>query len=265
MASRDELLNATVGRRVADLRKRKGLSQSELAFRLARRRTQAWMSNVESGSRSMSSEDLVNVAATLETTVGELFSNLSTSPRGGAKSLTEFMTELDSRIPLEMPVYLQRDIGKTDKVPIDYHFAANAPNSPVFYSAQLHERIKALSMVVIEGYYEEPRLQPSDLVALNSSMSPVYDPDARLTDRVMIKLPEPYDGFQVHAGVINSSSREVTFQLVGRDPVVFGVHEYELLGVLIWRRTDYHPSMTRTWFQRKFGITKDDRGFEREP
>ena len=262
MASRDELLNSTIGRRVADLRKRKGLSQSELALRLARKRTQAWMSNVESGSRSMSSEDLVNVASALETTVGELFSNLSNSPAGGRKPLNEFMNELDSRIPLEMPVYLQGDIGKTDKTAIDYHFAANAPNSPVFYSDQLHERIKALSMVVIEREYDDPRLQPSDLVALNRSMSPVYDPDARLTDRVMIKLPEPYDGIQVHAGVINSSAREVAFKMVGRDPVVFAVHEYEHLGVLIWRRTDYHPSMTRTWFHRKFGITKDDRAVE---
>ena len=262
MSTRVEFLNSTVGRRVAELRKRKGLSQSELASRLARKRTQAWMSNVESGSRSMNSEDLVNVAITLETTVGELFAKLSTSSVGGPKPLNEFINELDSRIPLEMPVYLQRDIGKTDKIPIDYHFAANAPNSQVFYSAQLHERIKALSMVVVERYYESPRLQPSDIVALNSSMSPVYHPDARVTDRVMIKLPEPYDGIQVHAGVINSSSGEVAFEMVGRDPVVFAVNEYELLGVLIWRRTDYQPSMTRTWFQREFGIAKDDRKIE---
>ena len=86
MASRDEILNSTVGRRVADLRKRKGLSQSELASRLARKRTQAWMSNVESGSKSMNSEDLVNVAITLETTVGELFSNVANSPAGGGEN-----------------------------------------------------------------------------------------------------------------------------------------------------------------------------------
>ena len=258
MTARDEILNSTIGRRVADLRKRKGLSQSELAFGLARRRTQAWMSNVESGSRSMTSEDLVNVAATLGTTVGELFINFSNSRVGGPKPLNEFLTELDSRIPLEMPVYLQRDIGKTDKIPIDHHFASNAPSSQVFYSDQLHERIKALSMVVIERYYEEPRMHPSDLVALNSSMSPAYHPDIRLTDRVMIKLHEPFDGILAHAGLINSSSKEVVLQIVGRDPVVFAVQEYELLGVLIWRRTDYHPSMTRTWFQRKFGIAKDD-------
>ena len=262
MATRDELLNSTVGRRVADLRKRKGLSQSELAFRLARRRTQAWMSNVESGFRSMSSEDLVNVASTLETTVGELFSNLSNSPLGGPKPLNEFMSELDSRIPLEMPVYLQRDIGKTDKVPVDYHFASKAPNNPVFNNAQLYERIKALSVVVVERFYEDPRLQPSDLVALNSSMSPVYDPDPRVTDRVMIKLHEPYDGIQVHAAAMSSSSGEVAFELVGRDRVVLADDEFELLGVLIWRRTDYQPSMTRTWLQRKFKIVKDDRPVE---
>ena len=259
MAARDKILDSIIGRRVADLRKRKGLSQSELAFSLDRRRTQAWMSNVESGARSMSSEDLVNVAATLGTTVGDLFSHLSNSAAGGPKPLNEFLTELSSSIPLEMPVYLQRDIGKTDKIPIDHHFASQAPSNQVFYSDQLHERIKALSIVVVEEFYEHPRMQPSDLVALNSLMSPAYNPDARLTDRVMIKLPDLHNGFQVHVGLMNSYSGDVGFQIVGRDPVVFAVHEYDLLGVLIWRRTDYHPSMTRTWFHRKFGIIKDDR------
>ena len=35
MSIRDEILHSGIGRRVAELRKRKGLSQSELASRLA--------------------------------------------------------------------------------------------------------------------------------------------------------------------------------------------------------------------------------------
>ena len=261
MASRDEFLNSTVGRRVADLRKRKGLSQSELASRLARKRTQAWMSNVESGSRSMNSEDLVNVAITLETTVGELFSNVANSPAGGVKPLVEFMSELVTHMPIEMPVYLQQDVDKTDSTPIDYNFASKAPANELFNKVQLRARWKSLSMMVIERYYESPRLQPSDLIAFNNSMVPVYDPDERVSDRVLIKLYEPYDGIYVHPGLINSSG-EVEFEIVGRDPVVFAGNEFELLGVVIWRRTDYVPSARRTWLQRKFGITKDDRMIE---
>ena len=262
MATRDEFLNSTVGNRVAELRKRKGLSQSELASQLARKRTQAWMSNVESGSRNMNSADLVNVAATLETTVGELFSNLSNSPEGGPKPLNEFMTELDTRMPIEMPVYLQRDIGKMDKLPIDYHFASKAPSKEVFTNVQLRTRKVDLSVMVVERYYEEPWSQPSDFVAINGSAVPVYDSDVRVTDRVLIKLHEPYDGIQVHLGLMASSSGEVTFGIVGREPVVFADNEFELLGVVIWRRTDYRPAVMRTWLQRKYGIAKDDRKVE---
>ena len=258
MATRDEFLNSTVGRRVADLRKRKGLSQSELASRLARKRTQAWMSNVESGSRSMNSEDLVNVAITLETTVGELFSNVANSTTGGVKPLVEFMSELVTHMPVEVPVYLQQDVGKTDNVPIDYNFASKAPANELFNKVQLRARWKSLSMMVVERYYESPRLQPSDLIAFNNSMAPVYDPDARISDRVLIKLYEPYAGIYVHPGLIKSSG-EVEFEIIGRDPVVFASNEFELLGVMVWRRTDYVPSARRTWLQRKFGITKDDR------
>ena len=116
-------------------------------------------------------------------------------------------------------------------------------------------------MMVVERYYQRPRLQPSDLIAFNNSMVPVYDPDERVTDRVLIKLYEPYDGIYVHPGLINSSG-EVEFEIVGRDPVVFASNEFEFLGVVIWRRTDYRPSLLRTWLQRKFGITKDDRRIE---
>ena len=264
MASRDEILNSTVGRRVADLRKRKGLSQSELASRLPRKRTQAWMSNVESGSRSMNSEDLVNVAITLETTVGELFSNVANSPVGGVKPLVEFMSELVTHMPIEMPVYLQQDVGKTNSAPIDYNFASKAPANELFNKVQLRARWKTLSMMVVERYYQRPRLQPSDVIAFNNSMAPVYDSDERISDRVLIKLYEPYDGIYVHPGLIKSSG-EVEFEIEGRDPVVFAGSEFELLGVVIWRRTDYAPSARRTWLQRKFGITKDDRSFQNLP
>ena len=68
----------------------------------------------------------------------------------------------------------------------------------------------------------------------------------------------------MHPGLIKLSG-EVEFEIVGRSPVVFASNEFELLGVMIWRRTDYVPSARRIWLQRKFGITKDDRSFQDLP
>jgi hypothetical protein len=45
----------------------------------------------------------------------------------------------------------------------------------------------------------------------------------------------------------------------GRDPVVFDDHEFEILEVLILRRTLYRASTMRAWVQRQFGITKEER------
>ena len=41
--------------------------------------------------------------------------------------------------------------------------------------------------------------------------------------------------------------------------VLFARDAFEVLGVLVMRRTLYRSSIIRTWLQRQFGITKDER------
>jgi|APSaa5957512535_1039671.scaffolds.fasta_scaffold40049_2 transcriptional regulator with XRE-family HTH domain len=258
MSTRGEILHSVVGRRVAKLRKQKGLSQSELASRLARKRTQAWMSTVESGSRNMNTEDLVDVATILEVSVGELFNDLSTSSAGVPKSLREFLSELDTHLPIEMPVYLQRDIGKSTPLPIDYQYASSVPSNKIFNKSHPLAKTGSMSVMVVERYYKFPNLDPTDLITFTGTLVPVPDPDARATDRVLIKLNEPYDGLHVHPGLIKAAG-QVETTISGRDPVVFEDHEFEILGVLILRRTLYRASTMRAWIQRQFGITKEER------
>ena len=261
MSTSGDFLYSTVGRRVAALRKRKGMSQSELASRMIRNRTQAWVSTVESGSRSMNTQDLVDVANILEVPIGELFSDLSISSTGSPKSLSEFLSEFNSHLPLEMPVYLQRDLGNPNSSPIDYQYASSVPSNRLFSKNNLKPHAGDLNVMVVERYYSSPNLDPTDLLTFTETSLPVPDPDARATDRVLIKLHEPYEGLHVHPGLITVSGKVET-TISGREPVAFVDHEFEILGVLILRRTLYRASIMRTWFQRQFGITKEERLLE---
>ncbi len=115
--------------------------------------------------------------------------------------------------------------------------------------------------MVVERYYSSPKLDPTDLLTYTGTYVPFPDPDIRATDRVLIKLAEPYDGLHVHPGLIRVSG-EVETTITGREPVVFSDDEFEILGVLILRRTHYRTSVVRTWIQRRFGIIKEERLIE---
>jgi transcriptional regulator with XRE-family HTH domain len=73
MTAASEILYATLGKRIAALRKQNRLSQSELAGLLPQKRTQAWISNIESGQRNISAFDLFEIASALDHSVEYLF------------------------------------------------------------------------------------------------------------------------------------------------------------------------------------------------
>lgn len=194
MSVESEILYATVGRRIAELRKQKGLSQVELAASLSRRRTQAWISTVESGRRNVNAYDLVEFAAALDTSIGELFSGHSQPLGPTPKSLNGILNELGAHLPIEMPVYLQRDLGQSNPDPIDYQYASTVPGRLVFNANRSLEFESALSTVVIERSYVAPNLEPTDFLTYSKTLIPHPDPDVRVADRILIKLEEPYDG-----------------------------------------------------------------------
>lgn len=58
--------------RIAALRKRRKFSQAELAKLLPKKRTQAWISTVESGQRNISALDMFEIATALGYPVEDL-------------------------------------------------------------------------------------------------------------------------------------------------------------------------------------------------
>jgi transcriptional regulator with XRE-family HTH domain len=249
---------SNIGRRIAERRKQQGLSQNVLASRLSRRRTQAWLSTVESGQRQINAGDLYEISALLETSVGKLFSDQDGSSSSPIQSLNDLLSEVSGRLPIEMPVYLQRDFGKPNIAPVDYHYASAVPSRSVFRSAYPSVNSDAMSMMVVERYYRVPRMNPSDLLTYNVGMMPVATAEVRTPDRILISLVEPLAGFIVHPGIINSSG-EAEISLSTKKTAVFSNDEFEILGVINVRRNLYPSSIIRTWLQRQYGITKDER------
>ncbi len=258
MTTETEILYSLIGRRIAELRKHKGLTQAGLASRLSRKRSQVWMSTVESGHRSVNANDLFEIASILEATVGDLYSTLSQTPSSSLKSLRDTVSELDSRLPIEMPVYLQRNLGEKNPTPVDYQYMCKLPEGSVFNTDHAVSQGGNLSAMVVERYYDSPKVEPTDLLTYSDILTPQSDPDGRVTDRILVRLKEPFVGMDVHPCLINPSG-DAEMTLSGHQKTVFPAGTYEILGVLVLRRTLYRTSTMRTWIQRQFGIVKDER------
>jgi transcriptional regulator with XRE-family HTH domain len=258
MTTEAEILHGLIGRRIAELRKVKGLSQSELASRLSQRRTQAWVSTVESGRRNVNINDLFEIAAIFDSSIGELTDTPFGSSGKSPNSLGSVLRELTTRLPIEMPVYLQRDLGKPNVEPIDFQYTSAAPGRSIFDTNNLMAQEGASNVMVVERYYSSPKLDPTDLVTYSRVLIPHPDPDVRVADRILARLHEPHAGMSVHPCLIRSSGEAET-TLSGHPTTVFASDSYDFLGVLVLRRTLYGSSVIRTWLQRQFGITKDER------
>jgi transcriptional regulator with XRE-family HTH domain len=258
MTAASEILYATLGKRIAALRKQNRLSQSELAGLLPQKRTQAWISNIESGQRNISAFDLFEIASALDHSVEYLYA--TTPVRHGAvpRSLGSILNELTAHLPNEAPIYLQRDAGNPDADPVDFIYGSPSSTGSLFDHSHSLAAAEVLGAIVIERYYTEPRLEPTDLVTYNGAIAPRPNPDDRVTDRILVKLNEPYDGLTVHPCLITPSGDAET-TITGKKTIVFSPKSFEFLGVLTLRRTLYLPSTRRAWLQRNFGIVKDER------
>jgi len=262
MLTQNESLNLSVGQRISELRKKKGLSQSELASRLSHRRTQAWVSNVESGRRQVAHGDLFEIASILETTLSGFYSYLSPATVSAPKSFSEMLSELEARLPIEMPVYLQSDLGDPDPKPIDFQYSSAVPGRTIFADNHPLTHSGSLKVMIVEQHYTSPKMDPTDLLTFTSAVLPVPDPDDRIAERIIVQLEEPLDGLVVHPG-LSKKPGEVEITLSHSEKAVFKGDDYKILGVIAVRRTLYRASIIRTWIQRKHGIIKDERLIDR--
>jgi transcriptional regulator with XRE-family HTH domain len=216
------------------------------------------VSNVESGRRNVSPRDLFEIAGILETTLSGFFDFLSQPSGPSSKSMSEMLAELDTRLPIEMPIYLQSELSDPDPEPIDFQYGSSVPGRSIFNKDHPLAQSGSFSVMVVELHYSNPKMGPTDLLTYSAAVIPVPDPDDRIADRTLVRLAEPLAGLLVHPG-LSKVPGEVEITLSGEQPVVFTGDEYKFIGVVAVRRTLYRSSVIRTWIQRQHGIIKDER------
>jgi transcriptional regulator with XRE-family HTH domain len=107
LAIRLEPFYAALGRRVADARDRRGMTQAQLGEKLKPPVTRASIANVESGKQRVLAHTLVDLAAALEVAVTDLLPN--TTPRPPGPSRAEVASEL---LKEDIPEAVAKDLAK---------------------------------------------------------------------------------------------------------------------------------------------------------
>lgn len=258
MKTYGESVGVTVGQHVETLRKRMNLTQTQLAQRFNKSRTQAWVSTVESGKVSINVSDLIEIASILGASATDLIYANAGQETPRTHSLNSIIQELNQKSPLELPVYLQRQLSNPHSEPIDYQYSSKFSGYTILGEDGSIESVHNQKIMVVERYYAEPLLNITDLLSFSTDAVPHADLDARASDRVIAKFDRPYSGLDVHPGIFNIDG-SLTTQIRGESPVQLEKDSYEILGVLILRRTLYRASIIRTWLQRQHGLMKMER------
>ena len=165
----------TIGQHVDDFRKRLKHTQSQLAQRFNKPRTQAWVSTVEAGKVSINVTDLIEIASILGATATDLIYANEGQEKPRTHSLNSIIQELNQKSPLELPVYLQRQLSNPASEPIDYQYSSKFSGYTILGDDGSIESVHNQKIMVVERYYAEPLLNITDLLSFSTEITPHGD------------------------------------------------------------------------------------------
>jgi hypothetical protein len=155
------------------------------------------VSTVESGQLNISALDMFEIAAALEDSVEDLYTSLTINHKTPPRLLRNIVNELTSHLPNQSPMYLQRDAGNPDAAQaVDYVYSSAGSMGSLFDQSGRKTPYDLSGAIVIERYYAAPKLDPTDIVWYNGALVPRSNPNDQTTDRILVKLKEPYDGLE---------------------------------------------------------------------
>ena len=254
-------LNNQLGAQIANLRKAKGISKSELGQAMVSNRPQAWISSIESGRQAIKMVDLAQIADALGTNILEIISSLRDQSIRDEERLSDIVKGLIGRLPIEVPLFRQSDFDDPAPKPVDYEYGSfTTVGTEVLQGSLNRDFLRndlTTAALVVEKSYLTPRLDPTDILTFSTTVAPHTDDNIIVTDRVIAKLNQAIDGIKTHPGIIVPSGN-FEMQITGHEKISLKPSDYDIVGVLIVRRTLYPTSLRRDWLHRKFGITKDE-------
>ena len=246
---------------IENLRKRSGLSQHELAKKMGWNQKQ--ISRLERGQRKdLDYENTELLAIALGVNIKEINPEFS-NDNGDEKTLNTLLNDLKDNLPIEIPVYLQRDCGNTDSKIVYYEYSANTNSKDINKKFPAGQEGNFFAMVC-ETNYDWPAFSSSDLLISDKNLNPTdpfntpgnFDKNKwELYDRIIIKLNFPIDNFYTHPALWLGQGK-VLIKTLDHKETILKFNEFTYLGVILSRRFYFNRSTAKSYLSANFGIEK---------
>ena len=256
---------------IKNIRKALGLSQKDLAKSLGWHQTQ--VSKLESGNRKdiditsiKALGDVLNVDIEhmIKEYLPDKIKNKKNMLDDELVSVRSELTNLLKRMPIEIPTYLQRSDVHEESTIIHYEYSANkgltaADRVPIEHNAPI-----SVKGVVNECYYDYPRTDPTDLLIVNKTITPIdTGPEAGVFyphhwskyTRVLIRTKKTYNGYNIHPALYIGHGK-VYLKPTGKQHWMFDFVDYDLVGVIVSRRVYMEVSKVGSVLESRYGISK---------
>jgi len=248
-------------RNIESLRKKSGLSQNDLAMKMGWNQKQ--ISRLERGERKdLDYENTELLAKALGVNIKEINPEFSKN-NNQQKTVSNLINELSNKLPIEVPVFLQRDCGNSDSQIVYYEYSANTNsknNSETFPSGQEGDYFA----MVCETNYDWPAFSSSDLLISDKNLNPTDPFDNpgtfnhekwELYDRILIKLDSPIDDFYTHPAIWIGQGKALLKPL-SKESITLKYNQFTYLGVVLSRRFYFNRSTAKSYLSANYGIKK---------
>ena len=251
-----------IGNRINYYRKRRGYNQGEFSKLIPGKRTQSWISSLESGRKRISVDELGNIAEALGVSINSLLGDSFQKSINEANiSIRETVQRLEKIIPTEFPCYLQSELGTKTGRPLmlEYSSIGNLTGSNL--DNQIEDFSGYIFSMAVECYYDLPFFDPTDMAIYRTdSMPSATTKDPIRGERIVIQLKnESFSGCSYHLATLTADGYAHLKLSNWGEIRTINRTDYNLIGTIMSRRTYYNYSVYRHWLQQSKGLHKEER------
>jgi len=250
-----------IGSRISHYRKRRGYNQADFSKLIPGKRTQSWISALESGRKRISVDELGYIADALGVSINAIIGDSFQGATESNISIRATVERLGKIIPTEFPCYLQSDLGIVGSKPllIEYSSIGNLSGSNL--ENQIEDYSGYMFGLVVEYYYDIPIYDPTDIAIYRTdSMPSPSNNDPMKGERIVVQLKDKLiNDCSYHLATLTldgfANLKLSEWDEIRRIPR----SDYNLIGTVMSRRTFYGYSIFRNWVEQSKGVHKEER------
>ncbi len=178
-----------IGNRINYYRKRKGYNQGEFSKLIPGKRTQSWISSLESGRKRISVDELGYIAESLGVSINALIGDSFQNINGPNVSIRETIKKLGKIIPTEFPCYLQSELGTSENNPLMLEYSSVGNLSGSNLDNEIEDYSGYIFAMTVECYYDLPFFDPTDMAIYRTDCMPSSSTEDPIRgERIVIQL-----------------------------------------------------------------------------